>query len=68
MSLFILVRVLCREIEQYKPLIALRLEGNTINEVAATAIGQALEKHSEIEVDTYQSSSTMTYSTCMLFA
>jgi Ran GTPase-activating protein (RanGAP) involved in mRNA processing and transport len=30
---------------------ALRLEGNTINEEAATAIGKALEQHSEIEVE-----------------
>lgn len=42
---------LCNEIIKYKPLKALRLEGNTINEEAATAIGKALEKHSEIEVN-----------------
>lgn len=46
-----LVKELCQEIVKYKPLKALRLEGNTINEEAATAIGKALEKHSEIEVD-----------------
>ena len=45
-----LVQELCRAIEKYKPLKALRLEGNTMNEEAATAIGKALEKHSEIEV------------------
>lgn len=44
---------LCRAIEKYKPLKALRLEGNTINEEAATAIGKALEKHGEIEVKTF---------------
>ncbi|CAF2385666.1 unnamed protein product [Rotaria sp. Silwood2] len=43
------VKELCNEIEKYKPLKALRLEGNTINEEAATAIGKALEKHNEIE-------------------
>jgi Ran GTPase-activating protein (RanGAP) involved in mRNA processing and transport len=42
---------LCDEIEQYDQLIALRLEGNTINEAAATAIGIALEKHSELQVN-----------------
>lgn len=47
---FKLVKQLCDEIEQYNQLIALRLEGNTINEEAATAIGKALEKHSEIQV------------------
>lgn len=46
-----LVKELCDEIEKYKPLKALRLEGNTINEEAATAIGKALGKHSEIEVN-----------------
>ena len=46
----ILVKELCDEIKQCKVLKALRLEGNTINEEAATAIGKALEKHSEIEV------------------
>jgi Ran GTPase-activating protein (RanGAP) involved in mRNA processing and transport len=46
----ILVKELCDAIEQYDQLVALRLEGNTINEAAATAIGQALEKHSEIQV------------------
>lgn len=45
-----LVKELCDEIKQCKVLKALRLEGNTINEEAATAIGKALEKHSEIEV------------------
>lgn len=44
------MKELCEEIEQCDQLIALRLEGNTINEAAATAIGQALEKHGEIEV------------------
>jgi Ran GTPase-activating protein (RanGAP) involved in mRNA processing and transport len=48
---FSLVKELCNEIEKYKPLKALRLEGNTINEEAATAIGKALEKHSEIQVN-----------------
>jgi len=48
----ILVKELCNEIEKYKILKALRLEGNTINEEAATAIGKTLEKHSEIEVNT----------------
>jgi len=43
------VKELCDEIKQCKVLKALRLEGNTINEEAATAIGKALEKHSEIE-------------------
>ncbi|CAF0920010.1 unnamed protein product [Rotaria sp. Silwood1] len=43
------VKDLCDEIEKYKPLKALRLEGNTINEEAATTIGKALEKHNEIE-------------------
>ncbi|CAF1156923.1 unnamed protein product [Adineta steineri] len=43
------VKELCEEIEQCKHLVALRLEGNTINEEAATAIGVALEAHSEIE-------------------
>ncbi|CAF1169242.1 unnamed protein product [Adineta steineri] len=43
------VKELCEEIEQCKHLVALRLEGNTINEEAATAIGMALEAHSEIE-------------------
>ena len=47
---FNLVKDLCDEIKQCKNLKALRLEGNTINEEAATAIGKALEKHSEIEV------------------
>jgi len=55
LKLWILVKQLCHEIEKYKPLKALRLEGNTINEEAATAIGKALEKHSEIEVITYYS-------------
>jgi Ran GTPase-activating protein (RanGAP) involved in mRNA processing and transport len=49
-SAFHLVKDLCDEIKQCKNLKALRLEGNTINEEAATAIGKALEKHSEIEV------------------
>lgn len=44
------MKELCDEIKQCKILKALRLEGNTINEEAATAIGKALEKHSEIEV------------------
>lgn len=44
------MKELCDEIKQCKVLKALRLEGNTINEEAATAIGKALEKHSEIEV------------------
>ncbi|CAF1113685.1 unnamed protein product [Rotaria sordida] len=43
------VKELCDAIEQYKQLVALRLEGNTINEEAATAIGKALEKHNEIQ-------------------
>ncbi|CAF3474391.1 unnamed protein product [Rotaria socialis] len=43
------VKELCDDIEQFNQLIALRLEGNTINEAAATAIGIALEKHSEIQ-------------------
>ncbi|CAF1253828.1 unnamed protein product [Rotaria sp. Silwood1] len=43
------VKELCDAIEQYDQLIALRLEGNTINEEAATAIGKALEKHHEIQ-------------------
>ncbi|CAF3304351.1 unnamed protein product [Rotaria socialis] len=43
------VKDLCDEIVKYKKLKALRLEGNTINEEAATAIGKALEKHSEVE-------------------
>ncbi|CAF0781756.1 unnamed protein product [Adineta ricciae] len=43
------VKELCTAIEKFKPLKALRLEGNTINEEAATAIGKALAKHSEIE-------------------
>ncbi|CAF0885321.1 unnamed protein product [Adineta ricciae] len=43
------VKELCDEIEKCQQLVALRLEGNTINEEAATAIGKALEKHSEIE-------------------
>lgn len=46
------MKELCDEIENYQPLEALRLEGNTINEEAATAIGQALEKHGEIKVMT----------------
>lgn len=45
------MKELCNEIEKYKPLKALRLEGNTINEEAATAIGKALEKHGEIQVN-----------------
>ncbi len=45
------MKELCDEIEQYNQLVALRLEGNTINEAAATAIGQALEKHNEIQVN-----------------
>ena len=44
------MKELCNAIEQFHPLVALRLEGNTINEAAATAIGDALEKHPEIEV------------------
>ena len=48
-----LVKELCEEIEKCDQLVALRLEGNTINEAAATAIGQALEKHSEIQVKIY---------------
>ena len=44
------MKELCDEIEQCDRLVALRLEGNTISEAAATAIGQALEKHGEIEV------------------
>ncbi|CAF3758902.1 unnamed protein product [Adineta steineri] len=43
------VKELCNAIEKHKPLKALRLEGNTINEEAATAIGKVLEKHNEIE-------------------
>ena len=50
------MKELCREIENFKPLKALRLEGNTINEEAATAIGIALEKHNEIEVNPFYSS------------
>lgn len=42
---------LCDEIERCDRLVALRLEGNTINEAAATAIGLALEKHNEIQVN-----------------
>jgi Ran GTPase-activating protein (RanGAP) involved in mRNA processing and transport len=49
------VKELCNEIEKYKPLKALRLEGNTINEEAATAIGKALEKHGEIQVNIFHS-------------
>ena len=48
------VNELCRAIDKAKPLKALRLEGNTINEEAATAIGKALEKHSEIEVKIFE--------------
>ena len=48
-----LVKDLCDAIQQCKNLKALRLEGNTINEEAATAIGKALEKHSEIEVNRF---------------
>ncbi|UJR36401.1 hypothetical protein I4U23_029124 [Adineta vaga] len=43
------VKELCIAIEKCKPLKALRLEGNTINEEAATAIGKALAKHNEVE-------------------
>lgn len=43
------VKELCDAIEKFAPLVALRLEGNTINEAAATAIGEALEKHPELE-------------------
>ena len=46
------MKELCTAIEKFKPLKALRLEGITINEEAATAIGKALAKHSEIEVKT----------------
>jgi hypothetical protein len=53
MLFWILVKELCDEIEKCDQLIALRLEGNTISEAAATAIGQALEKHSEIQVITF---------------
>ena len=49
--LLLSVKELCDEIEKCQQLVALRLEGNTINEEAATAIGKALEKHSEIEVN-----------------
>lgn len=49
------MKELCNAIEKYKPLKALRLEGNTINEEAATAIGKALEKHSEVEVNKQKS-------------
>ena len=47
------VKELCESIEKCQQLIALRLEGNTINEEAATAIGKALEKHNEIEVNNF---------------
>ena len=47
----VLVKDLCQAIKQYRSLKALRLEGNTINEEAATEIGKALESHSEIEVN-----------------
>ncbi|UJR09706.1 hypothetical protein I4U23_013935 [Adineta vaga] len=43
------VKDLCDEIDQCQELVALRLEGNTINEAAATDIGKAIEKHSEIQ-------------------
>ena len=49
--LLLLVKELCDEIEKCQQLVALRLEGNTINEEAATAIGKVLEKHSEIQVN-----------------
>lgn len=45
-----LVKDLCDEIENYENLIALRLEGNTMSEEAATAIGIAVEKHPELQV------------------
>lgn len=48
------MKELCDEIEKYDQLIALRLEGNTINEAAATAIGKSLEKHGEIQVNIHR--------------
>lgn len=48
------MKELCDAIEKFAPLVALRLEGNTINEAAATAIGEALEKHPELEVRIYR--------------
>lgn len=58
----ILVKEWCDEIERCDQLVALRLEGNTINEAAATAIGQALEKHSEIQVMICQFDESSLYS------
>ncbi|CAF1183943.1 unnamed protein product, partial [Didymodactylos carnosus] len=43
------VQELCNDIRKCQKLVALRLEGNTINVEAAKAIGIELEKHPEIE-------------------
>ena len=51
----VLVKDLCQAIKQYRSLKALRLEGNTINEEAASEIGKALESHPEIEVNSLNS-------------
>ncbi|CAF0937403.1 unnamed protein product, partial [Didymodactylos carnosus] len=45
------VQEICDEIRKCQKLVALRLEGNTISEEAAKAIGIELEKHPEIEVN-----------------
>lgn len=66
LSVLFLVKDLCDEIEQCDQLVALRLEGNTINEEAATAIGIALEKHPEIEVRSENADGF--YSTCCFLA